>query len=103
VGRPLIHKIVKPIKVARSCFADEIRIDELLVVEAKSQTAAAPATVLGEANATVRHKLTRFDLANRCFNEATKILNSGGQLNGYLRVKNRCPARYASSSSPTNS
>ncbi len=36
--------------------------------------AAAKATVLGEANAAVRHKLTRFDLANRCFDEATKVL-----------------------------
>jgi len=35
--------------------------------------AAAEATVLGEANTTVRGKLTRLDLANRCFDEATEF------------------------------
>jgi hypothetical protein len=34
---------------------------------------AAETAVLGETNATVRGKLTRFELANRCFDEATKF------------------------------
>jgi hypothetical protein len=36
--------------------------------------ATAKATVLGKANTTVRGKLARFDLANCCFDEATKFL-----------------------------
>ena len=34
-GRRLIHKFVKPVKVARSCDADEICVDQLLVVKTK--------------------------------------------------------------------
>jgi hypothetical protein len=55
-------------------LADEICIDELLVVEAKPQMATTEATVQGEADPTVRGKLDRLDLANCCFDESTKFL-----------------------------
>ena len=37
IGRPLIHKLVKPIKVARPRFSDEVGRYQLFVAEAESQ------------------------------------------------------------------
>ena len=37
IGRPLVHKLVKPVKVARSCLADKILRYEVVVVKAKSK------------------------------------------------------------------
>src|ERR1019366_4321592 len=62
IGNPLIHKLVKPIKVARSRTTDEVRVDQLLVIEAETQVRAADAAVLRETNTAVTSKLACFDL-----------------------------------------
>ena len=36
MGNPLVRELVKPIKVARSWPTDQIRFDQLLVIEAKA-------------------------------------------------------------------
>src|SRR5271170_4063908 len=46
IGGPLIHKLVKPIKVARSWSTNQVDVDQLLVIEAEAQVRAADATVL---------------------------------------------------------
>src|ERR1019366_7289087 len=64
-GLPLVVKMFKPIKVARSRTADEFGVDERLVAEAQPQLGATQTSVLREANAAVRSKLACFDLADR--------------------------------------
>jgi hypothetical protein len=49
--------------------ADEVRVDQLLVIEAETQVRAADAAVLREPNAAVTSKLACFDLAGGCFYE----------------------------------
>src|SRR6266849_10469868 len=72
-GLPLVVKVVKPIKVAGSGFADEFGLDELLVSQAEPQISAAHAAVLREANAAVRQELAGFDLAGRGFNQLAEL------------------------------
>jgi hypothetical protein len=57
MGNPLIHKFVKPIKVARSRPTDQIRFNQLLITEAKAQMRAADTAVLREADAAVGGEL----------------------------------------------
>src|SRR5580658_8204323 len=68
-GLPLFVKIVKPIKVAGSCPANQIRVDQWLIVETEPKMRTAHAAVLWKADAAVRNELTRFDLAYRGFDE----------------------------------
>src|SRR5580693_7747734 len=49
IGNPLVHKFVKPIKIARSRPANQVLFDQLLVIETKAQMRAAETTVLREA------------------------------------------------------
>jgi hypothetical protein len=73
-GLPLIHTLVKPIKVTGSRTANKLRFDKLRVAEAQSQLWAADAAVLREADATVRQKLARFDMADRRIDHTAKLL-----------------------------
>jgi hypothetical protein len=73
IGNPLIRKLVKPIKVARSRFANQVYVDQLLVVQAETQMGTADTAVLWEANPAMARKLTGFDLANRCLDHSTKL------------------------------
>src|ERR1700690_1862093 len=63
-GLPLVVKMVKPIKVTGSRTADELRVDELLVVQAQTQLGAAHASVLWEADTAVWDELACFDLTD---------------------------------------
>src|SRR2546429_9089821 len=75
IGRPLIHKLVKPVKVARSCLADEIRRDQVVVAEAKSQIRAGHAAVLRKPNAAVWIEVPRLDLVyRRLLDQSAKFL-----------------------------
>src|SRR6266480_837205 len=67
IARPLIHKLVKPIKVARSRFSNEVRRYELFVAEAEPQMRAAHASVPRKPNAAVRIEVSRLNLVYRCF------------------------------------
>jgi len=53
IGNPLVHKLVKPIKVARSRPTDQVRFNQLLVIEAETQMSAAHTAVLWEPNPAV--------------------------------------------------
>lgn len=61
---PLIHKLVKPVKIICSCLADQVCCDQLPVVQAKSHVRAADTAILGKANATVGIKVAGLDLAD---------------------------------------
>ena len=54
IGLPLIHKLVKPIKVTGSRTTNKLRFNELLVTKTQPKLGAADASVLREANPTVR-------------------------------------------------
>src|SRR5229473_271572 len=71
--RPLIHKLVKPIKVAGSWFSNKVRADQFLVTQTEAQMRAAHTSVLGKTDAAVGKELARFDLANGCFDQATVL------------------------------
>src|SRR6201981_3730119 len=72
-ARPLIQKLVKPIKIAGSWFSNQVRADQFLVTQTEAQMRTAQASVLREADAAVRRELARFDLANGRFDEATVV------------------------------
>jgi hypothetical protein len=74
-GLPLIHKLVKPIKVTSSWTSDQLRFDEMLISETQPQLRAADAAVLGEADATVRQELAGFDMAGRCFDQTPELFS----------------------------
>src|SRR5205807_1038615 len=82
-GLPLIRKLIKPIKVAPSCFSDEVRRYELVVAKAESQVRAAHASVPRKPNAAVRIEVPRLNLVYRCFYQPAKFLT--------LLVGNRGP------------
>src|SRR5215470_5089976 len=67
IGRPLIHKLVKPIKVARPRFSDEVGRYQLFVAEAESQMRAAHASVPRKPNAAVWVEVPRLNLVYRSF------------------------------------
>jgi len=69
----LIHKLVKPGKVTRSCRTDEIGIDQLLVIETKPEMRTAHAAVLGEADSAVGRELGSLNLIDRCSHKAAKL------------------------------
>jgi hypothetical protein len=72
-GLPLIHKVVKPIKVTGSRTTNKLRFDELLVSEAQSELRATDASVLREPDAAMRHELTSFDMTGRRLNHTAKF------------------------------
>jgi len=57
IGNPLVHKFVKPIKVARSRPSDQVRVDQFLVPKAEAQMGTARAAVLRKADTAVRGEL----------------------------------------------
>jgi hypothetical protein len=71
-----VHKFVNPIKVARSCLPDQIRFDQLLVIQAKAQMSAAHAAVqvLREADAIVGREVTGLDLTHCGFDQPAEFL-----------------------------
>src|ERR1700751_2693689 len=85
--RSLIHKLVKPIKIAGSWFSNQVRADQFLVTQTEAQMRTAHASVLREADAAVRRELARFDLGNGRFDEAT-VLPALFFLNGCLQILN---------------
>jgi hypothetical protein len=73
IGLLSIHKLVKPRKVTRSWYEDEIGIDQLLVIEAKTKMRAAHATVLWETNPAVGRESGGLDLADCGSDELAKL------------------------------
>ena len=73
IGNPLIHKFVKPIKVARSRPTDQIRFDQLLVTKAETQMRAAHAAVLRETDPAVGGELPRFKLMDGRLNQPAEF------------------------------
>jgi len=74
-GLPLIHKLVKPIKVTSSRTSDKLRFNKLLVTEAQPELRAANAAVLGEADAAVRQELAGFNMVGRSFDHSTELFS----------------------------
>ena len=72
-GAPLLLKLVKPIKVARSRAANEFRIPQLLIAQTESQMSAAHTSVLREADTAMGKEVTGFNLAGRGLNELAKF------------------------------
>ena len=60
----MLLKMFKPIKIACSRLAPELRVDYGLVPQAQPPMRAAGASIHREADAAVRRELTGFDLAN---------------------------------------
>ena len=73
IGNPLIHKFVKPIKVAGSRPTDEVRFNQVLITEAKTQMRAADTAVLRETDAAVGGELPGFQLLNGRFNQTAEF------------------------------
>ncbi len=73
-GLPLVVKLVKPIKVAGSGFADKFGLDKVLVAQAEAQAGAAQAAVLGEADATVGGEEPSLDLGNGLLDQLAVLL-----------------------------
>ena len=62
-GVPLIHKLVKPIKVTGSRSTNKLRFNKLLVPKTQPQLRTADTAVLREPDAAVRQELAGFDMA----------------------------------------
>src|SRR5215472_7508087 len=83
IGRPLIHKLVNPIKVARPRFSDEVGCHELLVVETEPQVRATHASVLRKPDTAVGIEIRCLDLVYCRLYQPAKFLT--------LLLGNRCP------------
>ena len=70
---PLVLKLVKPIKVARSWTANQFRFHQLLVAQTKSQMRAAHTAVLREADSAVGREVAGFDLADGGLNQLAEL------------------------------
>ena len=73
MGNPLIHKFVKPIKVARSRPTDQIRFNQLLVTKAETQMRAADTAVLRETDPAVGGEKPRFKLMDGRLNQTAEL------------------------------
>ena len=72
-GCPLVLKLVKPIKVARSRSADEFGINELLTPETQTQMRTAYASILRKPNPAVWLEVSGFYLPNRVKCDLAKL------------------------------
>src|SRR5207245_9702634 len=72
---PLIHKLVKPIKVARSRTTNKFRLNKLLVSETQPQLRATDAAVPRETDAAVRQELASFNMAGRRLDHTAELLS----------------------------
>ena len=73
IATQLIHKLVKPGKLIPSRCANQIRIDQLLIVETEANMRTARAAVLRKPDTTVERELRGLDLADRRCQKATKF------------------------------
>jgi len=73
IGNPLIHKFVKPIKVARFRPTDQVRFNQLLVTKAEPQIRAAHTAVLREADTAVGGEKSRFKLMDGRLNQTAEF------------------------------
>ena len=82
IGRPLIRKLVKPIKVARFCLADEVHRYQVVVVKAQPQMWAAHAALLRKPDTAVWIEVPCLDLVYRRLHQSAKFLTLvlGGSL-----------------------
>ena len=64
MGRPLVVKLVKPIKIAGSGSTSEFQVDQWLISKAQAQMGAVHTAVSRKANPAVLRKLPSRDLAN---------------------------------------
>src|SRR5579862_1076655 len=71
--RPLVVKLVKPIKINCSRSANEFGIHELLISQAEAQMGTADASVLWKANPAVRQKMASFNLLDGGFHQLAKF------------------------------
>ena len=73
-GLPLIQKLVKPIKIARSRATNKFRFNKLLVSETQAELRTADTAVLREPDAAMRIEVTRLDLMDGGFYQPAKFL-----------------------------
>src|SRR5579864_5820721 len=73
IGTLLIHKLVKPIKVARSWPADQVCFNELRIIKAQTQMRAAHTAVIRETDPAVRGEMPRFQLMDRRLNQPAEF------------------------------
>src|SRR6202021_3942275 len=71
--RPLVVKLVKPIKICCSRAANEFGIHQLLIPQAEAQMGTAGTSVLWNANCAVRKKMAGFNLLDGCFHQLAKF------------------------------